>query len=61
MTGKCQRGLSAGIFTDPFHTARDVPMIPFVYPIIHPYNADEIGYIFTEMSLSVITGVALAA
>ncbi len=48
--------LSAGIFTDPFHTARDVPMIPFVYPIIHPYNADEIGYIFTEMSLSVITG-----
>ena len=46
---------AAGICTDSFYTAREVPMIPFVYPIIHPYKADEIGYIFTEMSLSVIT------
>ena len=46
---------AAGIRTDSFYTARDVPMIPFVYPIMHPYKADEIGYIFTEMSLSVIT------
>ncbi|MDE5597215.1 MAG: sensor histidine kinase, partial [Lachnospiraceae bacterium] len=45
----------AGIRTDSFYTAREVPMIPFVYPIIHPYKADKIGYIFTEMSLSVIT------
>lgn len=47
--------ISEGIFSDPFYTARDIPMIPFVYPIVHPYKADEIGYIFTEMSLSVIT------
>lgn len=46
---------SAGICADSFYTAREVPMIPFVYPIVHPYKADEIGYIFTEMSLSVIT------
>ena len=46
---------AAGICTDSFYTARNVPMIPFVYPIMHPYKADEIGYIFTEMSLSVIT------
>ncbi|MCM1386509.1 MAG: sensor histidine kinase [Bacillus sp. (in: Bacteria)] len=45
----------AGIHTDPFYTAREIPMIPFVYPIVHPYKADEIGYIYTEMSLSVIT------
>ncbi|MCM1251375.1 MAG: sensor histidine kinase [Clostridium sp.] len=45
----------AGIYTDPFYTAREIPMIPFVCPIVHPYKSDEIGYIYTEMSLSVIT------
>lgn len=46
---------AAGIHADSFYTAREVPVIPFVYPVMHPYKADEIGYIFTEMSLSVIT------
>lgn len=46
---------SIGIVSDPFLTTRQVSMIPFVYPIYHPYLADEIGYIFTEMSTSVIT------
>ncbi len=47
---------STGILTDPFFTTKKVPMIPFVHPIGHPYKADEIGYIFTEMSPTVITG-----
>lgn len=47
--------ICTGIFPDPFCTTKNIPMIPFVYPIVHPYKADEIGYIFTEMSLSVIT------
>lgn len=47
--------VSTGILTDPFFTTKEVPMIPFVHSIEHPYTAGEIGYIFTEMSLSVIT------
>lgn len=46
---------STGIASDPFFTTRQISMIPFVYTIYHPYMADEIGYIFTEMSTSVIT------
>lgn len=46
---------STVILPDPFFTTRYVPMIPFVYPIYHPYKADEIGYLFTEMSATVIT------
>jgi two-component system sensor histidine kinase YesM len=44
-----------GIITDPFFTSKNVPMIPFVDFITHPYKAGEIGYIFTEMSPTVIT------
>ncbi len=47
--------VSTGILTDPFFTTKQVSMIPFVDSIGHPYNADEIGYIFTEMSPRVIT------
>ncbi len=45
-----------GVMTDPFFTTKEIPMIPIVHGISHPYNADEIGCIFTEISLSVITG-----
>lgn len=47
--------ITTGILSDPFFTTKDVPMIPFVHIIDHPYRAGEIGYIFTEMSTSVIT------
>lgn len=47
--------IAAGILPDSFCTAREIPMIPVLYPIEHPYKADEIGYIFAEMSTSVIT------
>ena len=46
---------SAGIMQDPFYTARPIPMIPFVNSIQHPYKLDEVGYIFTEMSVDAIT------
>lgn len=39
---------------DPFYTVRPLPMIPFVYCIQHPYNADEIGYIFAEVSTDIL-------
>lgn len=42
------------IMSDPFYTARPIPMIPFLYCIQHPYNADEIGYIFAEVSTSIL-------
>ncbi|TCL57189.1 two-component system sensor histidine kinase YesM [Kineothrix alysoides] len=48
--------VSTGILMDPFFTTKQVPMIPFVHTIEHPYKAEELGYIYTEMSLSVITG-----
>ncbi len=44
-----------GIMTDPFFTTKEIAMIPIVHSISHPYNADEIGCIFTEISLTVIT------
>lgn len=44
-----------GILPDPFYTSRQISMIPFVHPIQHPYKADTIGYIFTEMSVNVLT------
>ncbi len=47
--------ISIGILPDSFCTTREIPMIPVLYPIEHPYKAEEIGYIFTEISLSVIT------
>lgn len=47
--------ITAGILPDSFCTSREIPMIPVLYPIEHPYKAEEIGYIFTEMSTSVIT------
>lgn len=47
--------VSTGILHDPFITTKQVPMIPFVHLIEHPYQAGEIGYIFTEMSSTVIT------
>lgn len=48
--------VSTGILMDPFFTTKDVPMIPFVHTIDHPYTTGELGYIYTEMCLSVITG-----
>ncbi len=47
--------VTTGIMLDPFFTTKKVPMIPFVHSIGHPYKAGEIGYIFTEMSPTVIT------
>lgn len=42
------------IMPDPFYAARQIPMIPFLYSIQHPYNADEIGYIFAEVSTNIL-------
>ena len=45
---------TCGIQNDPFLN-NDVPMIPFVSTIYHPYKSDEIGYIYTEMSTKALT------
>ncbi len=47
--------LSAGIIKDPFSPYKDVSVMPFVVTIEHPYQSQELGYIFTEISTSVIT------
>lgn len=47
--------ISTGILLDPFIKTKEIPMIPFLHAIYHPYQPGEIGYIYTEMSLSVIT------
>lgn len=47
--------VSTGILQDPFITTKSVQMIPFLHSIEHPYEYGEIGYIYTEMSPSVIT------
>ena len=47
--------VSTKILPDPFFSTKSIPMIPFVHSIQHPYEAGEIGYVFTEMSASVIT------
>jgi len=47
--------LSTPIMPDPFFTSKTIQMLPFVYTIEHPYKAGTIGYIFVEMSASVIT------
>ncbi len=47
--------LAAGIVKDPFSTYKDVSVLPFVVTIEHPYQSQELGYIFTEISTSVIT------
>lgn len=47
--------IAVGILPDAFCTSKEIPMIPVLHPIEHPYKAEEIGYIFTEMSTSVIT------
>lgn len=47
--------ISTGILDDPFIKTKKISMIPFVHSIQHPYRAGEIGYIFTEISPSVIT------
>jgi Predicted signal transduction protein with a C-terminal ATPase domain len=47
--------ISTAILSDPFFTTKTVPVIPILHTIEHPYQAGEIGYIFTEMSASVIT------
>ncbi len=44
-----------GILPDPFYTSRPILMLPFIHSIQHPYKADEIGYIFTEMSINTLT------
>ena len=48
---------SIGIVRDIFIQPRDIEMLPFVYPIYHPYRSDETGYIFAEMSTDVFTEV----
>lgn len=50
-----QGTLAAGIQNDPFLQNREVPMLPFLLAVEHPYRNDDIGYIFTEISLNVIT------
>ncbi len=47
--------VATGVLMDPFFTSKKVPMIPLMESISHPYKAGEIGYIFVEMSLNVIT------
>lgn len=47
--------ISTGLLADPFFTTRTIPVIPMLDSIAHPYRTGEIGYIFTEMSVSVIT------
>jgi two-component system sensor histidine kinase YesM len=42
------------IVTDPFIKSKKINMIPIVYTIPDPYQANDIGYVFTEMSLSAI-------
>jgi len=52
---KSPKKASVGIKTDTFIPAKNISMIPLVYVIEHPYKADQIGYIFVEVSTSVIT------
>ncbi len=47
--------LAAGMVQDPFSTYKNVSVLPFVVTIDHPYQSQELGYIFTEISTSVIT------
>lgn len=47
--------VSTAILSDPFTSVKSIPMLPLLSTIEHPYRAGEIGYIFTEMSTSVIT------
>lgn len=47
--------LAAGILQDPFSSSKDVPVLPYIVTIEHPYKPEEIGCIFTEISTSVIT------
>jgi len=47
--------LSTPIMTDPFFNSKSIQMLPLVYLIEHPYKVGTIGYIFAEMSVSVIT------
>jgi len=47
--------ISKGIVPDPFIQTRTVSMIPFIDMIPHPYRAGDVGYIFVEMSPTVIT------
>lgn len=47
--------ISTAILSDPFFTTKTMPVIPILNTIEHPYQSGEIGYIFTEMSTSVIT------
>lgn len=43
------------IMEDPFLPTKTVQMLPLLHGIQHPYKADESGYIYTELSASVIT------
>lgn len=47
--------LAAGICEDPFLSNKTVRVMPFLMAIPHPYKADNMGYIFTEISLLVLT------
>ena len=49
--GQC----TAGIVKDAFLPDSGVPMLPFVYIIQDKYSAKEIGYLFVELSDSMIT------
>ena len=50
-----QAGVISGeIRSDPFYRGKETPMIAFVDTIEHPYRAGQTGFIFTEMSTSVI-------
>ncbi|MDO4293718.1 MAG: sensor histidine kinase [Eubacteriales bacterium] len=47
--------LTCGLMEDPFISPKKADMIPFVYPIYHPYRQEVIGYIFTEISPLAVT------
>ena len=47
--------ISTAVLPDPFFTTKNMPVLPVLNTIEHPYQAGEIGYIFTEISTSVIT------
>lgn len=51
----CPEQFATGVMTDAFLPTKTVQMLPLLHGIQHPYRADESGYIYTEISVSVIT------
>ncbi|MCI9493575.1 MAG: histidine kinase [Lachnospiraceae bacterium] len=47
--------IATDVLTDPFVPKKEAQMLPYLHAIQHPYKAGAIGYIFTEISISVVT------